>query len=37
MFERIGRVYQCFKGWGLNSNVRKDKAAIPMSERAVPE
>ena len=37
MFERIGLVYQCFKGWGRNSNVRKDKAGIPMSERAGPE
>ena len=36
MFQRIGLEFQCYKGWGLNSSVRKDRAEIPMLKRIRP-
>ena len=37
MFERIGPEFQCLKEKGSNSNVRKERAGIPMLERIGPE
>ena len=33
MFKRIGQEFQCFKGYGENSNVSKDKVEIPTIKK----
>ena len=37
MLERIWPEFQCLKGQGRNSSVRKGRAGIPMFERTGPE
>ena len=37
MLLRIGPEFQYLKGQGRNSNVKKNKAKIPMLERIGPE
>ena len=37
MLKRIGPEFQCEKGLGQNSNVKKDRAGIPVLKRIGPE
>ena len=37
MFGRIRKELQCFKGYGYNSNIWKDKVRIPVFGRIGPD